>query len=94
MVFVVAVTVALTLLAQGTSTDGSEVRRYQLQQISEFGPQATPSTVILDTKTGQLWRLVTEKCPDNAAREGWERMPALGKDEYPRMTFSCAPPPR
>jgi hypothetical protein len=97
MALVAVVAVAVTLLAQGmSSSEGSDVRRYQLQQITGFGPPAgvAPSTLILDTKTGQLWKLVTETCPDNTQRQGWEKMPALGKDEYPSMMFTCTPPAR
>jgi hypothetical protein len=96
MVFVAVVAVAVTLLAQGTSSsEGSEVNRYQLHQISENGPQAgaAPTTVVLDTKTGQLWELITDSCPDKSQRQGWRKMPGLGKNEYPTDTFSCAPPP-
>ena len=90
------VAVVIAVRAQGPSSgEGSEVQRYQLQQINEYGPKAAaaPTTVILDTKTGQLWKLVTQRCPDDTHREGWEKLPGLGKNEYGSMTFSCAPPP-
>ena len=85
---------AVAVLAQGTSSsEGSDVRRYELRQITEYGSRAGAATFVVDTKTGQLWKLVTERCPDNSEREGWEKMPGLGKNEYPTNTFSCATPP-
>src|SRR5579862_6033651 len=93
IVLVLLAVFALTVivLAQGTSVDVNEVRRYQLQQISEFGPQlgAAPTTVVLDTKTGQLWKLVTMSCPDSTQRQGWAKLPGLGKNELTSFTFSC-----
>jgi hypothetical protein len=83
----------VTVLAQGrSSSQGDEVNRYTLQQVSEELTEFPKTTAVLDTKTGQLWELNKLNCGNQTFRQGWTKMPALGKNELPVMFLSCSTP--